>query len=128
MGLISVLSVKANIPNSIHPIKSYTKHSQLNILSMAVADEALLHAILAFAMFNRIAFHSSRNVPPSPSTGHDPAILFHKTKAMHIMNKKLDSSAVSDAMIATTLILQLQYVSCSQFLSKAKLTGGVAMD
>ena|SRR5450756_1133260 len=106
-----VLSVKSNIPNSIHPIKSYTKHSQLNILSLAVADEALLHAILAFAMFNKTAFHSGHDSTPSQDTGHNPAILFHKTKAMHIMNKNLDSVAVGDAMIATTLILQLQFVS-----------------
>lgn len=106
-----MILVKSNVPNSIHPINSYTKHSQADILSLAVADEALLHAILAFAMFNKIAFHSDQNYVPIHDTGHAPAILFHKTQAMQIMNKNTDSDVVSDTMIATTLILQLEFVS-----------------
>ena len=112
-----MLSVKVNVPNSIHPIKSYTKHSQLNILSLAVADEALLHAILAYAMFNKFAFHSGHDFAPSEDTGHNPTILFHKTKAMHIINDNLNSETVGDAMIATTLILQLQFVNDSLILA-----------
>jgi Fungal specific transcription factor domain len=106
-----LLPVKSTIPNSIHPIKSYAQHSQLDILSFAVGDQALLHAILAYTMFHKIAFHSGDDSIPTQDISHNPTVLFHKTKAMHFINKELESGIASDKMIATTLILQLQFVS-----------------
>jgi hypothetical protein len=69
-------------------------------------------------MFHKIGFHSGHDPNPSQDVGHNPAILSHKTNVMSIMNEQLNSGVVCDAMIATVLILQLQYVGHRRVLMK----------
>jgi hypothetical protein len=103
-----------DIPNSIHPIKSYKYHSQNTVLSMAVTDKALLHAILAYSMINKFCFETD----PVPShlekirfIEGNPEFLYHRIQAMCLVNKKLASGIVCDTTIATVLTLILHHVS-----------------
>lgn len=97
-------------------MKFYKYHSQRNILSMAIADEALLHAILAFSKVHRFCFQSRQEPDDYAKLKYakeDPDVLYHQTKAMHLTNDKINSTVVSDTMIATVLTLLLQHVSYS---------------
>jgi hypothetical protein len=86
-------------------------------MKMAITDEALLHAILAYAMIHKFCFGTG--TPPSNfekieyvTTNHD--VLGHQTQAMHLVNKKLTSREVDDVTIATVLILLWHHVGSLQ--------------
>lgn len=105
---------RLHIPSSIHPLKYYKNHSQQNILSMGIEDEALLHAILAYSKIHRFCFQSRQEPDDLGKVEHakgEPDVVHHQLKAIHLINDKINSNVVSDTMIATVLTLLLQHVS-----------------
>lgn len=79
-------------------------------------------------MLNKAAFHSTTDFIPSKDIAHNLNILFHRTKAIYILNQILDSRNIDYAIIATALVLQFQYVIYTLLLAKIKLTYRTGMD
>lgn len=101
-------------PESVHPIRSYQYHSQSYIFEIAIADQALLHAILALSRIHTLCFGTNsglNHVEKIRFVEGDPEILYHHLRAMNQVNKKLEIGDVSDTTIATVLILLLHHVS-----------------
>lgn len=106
----------ADIPDSIHPLRSKSYQVQNFILKMAITDEALLHAIVAYSMIHRFCFGTG--VLPSDAekikyATSNPEVLDHQTKVIHLVNRKLTLGEVDDVTIAAVLILLWHHVSFS---------------
>jgi Fungal specific transcription factor domain len=105
---------ESGIPNSIHPLNFYKNHSQKVILSMAIADEALLHSVLAYSMIHNFCFQSDTEpsqVEKLRYVESNPEILSHKTQAIRLINERLNNGVASEITIATVLVLLFHHVS-----------------
>ena len=83
---------------------------------MAITDEALLHAIVAYSMIHRFCFGTAvlpSNTEKIEYTRSNPEVLNHQTQVIHLVNKKLSSGEVDDVTIAAVLTLLWHHVSSS---------------
>lgn len=106
----------SDIPDSIHPLRSKSYEVQNLILKMAITDEALLHAIVAYSMIHRFCFGTGVLPSDTQKTEYatsNPEVLDHQTQVIHLVNKKLNSGEVDDVTIAAVLILLWHHVSLS---------------
>ena len=81
---------------------------------MAIRDEALLHAIIAYAMIHKFCFGAndlSSDLEKAKYVTSNLDILSHQTRAIHLVNKKLSQGEVDDVAIATVLIMLWHHVS-----------------
>jgi hypothetical protein len=95
-------------------------------------DEALLHSILAHSMIHKFCFQSD----PEPSqlakvryAESNPEVLSHRTRAIHLINKKLNEGDASETIIATVLVLLLHHVSsCHTLISGSLVSLVIGID
>jgi hypothetical protein len=112
------------IPTILHPIAFYTYHSQKTILSLAIPDEALLHSILAYSMIHKFCFQSDSEPSQLAKVRFaesNPEGLANRTRAIHLIDKKLNGGVASETIIAAVLVLLLHHVSSCHTLISSSL-------
>jgi hypothetical protein len=79
---------------------------------MAIADEALLHSVLAYTLMYSTCLRTNSMMRPSQLhrfLATDLQFLHHELQAVRLINKKLKEGSISDAAIAAVMVLTMRH-------------------